>query len=79
MFGRTMMMYAFYVTTSQSGGEGQGDTQIDVGTDRQMKLIGQTGRPTGIETTHPIGLVFSRRRIQSEFLWENKYLNVFNR
>ena len=58
MFGRTMMMYAFYVTTSQSGGEGQGDTQAEVGTDRKTNLIGQTGRTMGIETTHLIGLGF---------------------
>ena len=35
-----MMNYAFYVTTSQSGGEEQGNTQTDVGTDRYMNLIG---------------------------------------
>ena len=37
-----MMKYAFYVTTSQSGGEVQGNTQTGVGTDRKMNLIGQT-------------------------------------
>ena len=36
---------AFYVTTSQSGGEGQGDTQTDAGTDIQMNLIGKTVKP----------------------------------
>ena len=33
-----MMKYASYVTTSQSGGEGQGDTQTNIGTDIQMGL-----------------------------------------
>ena len=62
-----MMKYKFYVTTSQSGGEGKGDTYTDIGTDIHTHIIGQTERPTGIETTHLIGLGFSRRRIQSEF------------
>ena len=46
----------FYSTTYQSGGEGQGNTQTEVGTDRQINITGQTGRPTGIETTHIIRL-----------------------
>ena len=45
-----------------------GDTQTDVITDREKNHIVQTGRPTGTETTHIIGLVFSQRIIQSEFL-----------
>ena len=32
------MKYTFNVTTYQSGGEGQGDTKTDVGTDRNMSL-----------------------------------------
>ena len=63
------MEYTFYVATSQRGGEGQGGIYTDVGTDRQTNLIGQAGRPTGIDTTHLIGLGFSWRKIQSEFLW----------
>ena len=39
-FGWTMMKYAFYVTTSQIEGGGQGDTHIDVRMDRQMNIIG---------------------------------------
>ena len=75
-FGQNMMKYDFYVTTYQSGGEGQGDTQTDVGTDRQTNLIGEIGRPTGIETPHPIRLGFSRRISQSEFWWEKLPLNL---
>ena len=41
-----MMKYIFYVTTSQNGGEGGGDTQTDLDTDRNMKLIGKIGRST---------------------------------
>ena len=48
-----------YITTSQSGGEGQGSTRKDDSTDKNMKLIGQTGIHSVIETTHPIGLGFS--------------------
>ena len=62
-----MMMYDFYVTTYQSGGGGKGGTQTDAKTDKHMNLIGHTIIPTGIDTTHLIVLVFSRRRIQSEF------------
>ena len=62
-----MMKYAFYVTTSKSGGEGQGDTQTEVGADINTNLIGETGRPMVIDTTHPIGLGFSQIIIQSEF------------
>ena len=62
-----MMKYNFYVTTSQSGGEDRGDTQADVGTDRQTNIIGKTVRTIGIETTHIIRLGFSQRRIQSGF------------
>ena len=43
-----MIKYAFYVTTSQIGGEGKGNTQTDVGTDRKTNLIGYTGRSTVI-------------------------------
>ena len=53
------MKYTFYVTTYQSGGEGQGDTQKDVGTYIKMNLIGHTDRPMGIKVTYPIGLGFS--------------------
>ena len=53
-FGLTMMKYAFYVTTSQSGVEGRDDTHIETGIDIQTKLTGQTGRPTGIDTTNLI-------------------------
>ena len=56
-----------YVTTSQSRVEGQGNTYTDVGTYIQTDIIGQTGRPTVIETTHLIGMVFSQRKIQTEF------------
>ena len=44
-----------------------GSTHTYIGTNIQKNLIGQTVRPTGIETTHLIGLGFSCRRIQSEF------------
>ena len=50
------MKYNFYVNTSQSGGEGKGDTHVDIGTYRYTNPIGQTDRLTGIETTHPIRL-----------------------
>ena len=62
-----MMKYAVYVTTSQSEDEGQVNTQIDVGIDIHTNLIGQTSRSTVIDTTHPIGLVFSQIIIQSDF------------
>ena len=42
-------------------GEGKGNTGPDNGTDRYMELIGYAGRPSGIETTHTIGLGFSQR------------------
>ena len=54
-----------YITTSQSRGEGQGDTQTDSGTDRLIYQIVHAGRPTGIDTTHPIILGFIPIRIQS--------------
>ena len=60
-----MMKYNFYVTTSQSGGEGKVNTYTEVMTDIQTELIVKIGRPKGIETTHSIGLGFSRRIIQS--------------
>ena len=69
-FGWNLMKYVFYVTTSQRGGEGQGDTHTYVSTDRHTNLIGKTGRPTEIDTTHQIELGFSWRRIQSEFWCE---------
>ena len=53
-----MMKYNFHVTTSQSGGEGQGNTQIDVGIVKQTNLIGYTSIPMVIDTTHPIILGF---------------------
>ena len=43
-----------YVTTSKSRGEGQGNTHTEFGTDIQTELTGQTGRPTGIDTTHTV-------------------------
>ena len=61
------MKYVFYVTTYQSGGEGQGNTHTDVGTDIQMNFIGHTYRPAVIEITYIIGMGFSRRIVQSEF------------
>ena len=62
-----MMKYIFYFTTSQIGGEGGFDTQTYVGTDRHTNLVGQTVRPTGIETRYLIILVFSWRIIKSYF------------
>ena len=47
------------VTTSQSVGEGQGNTHTDDWTDRQKNLIGQTCIISIIETTPQIGLIFS--------------------
>ena len=40
--------------------EGKGNTGIENGTYRQMELIGYTDRPSGIDTTHTIGLGFSQ-------------------
>ena len=54
-FGWTMMKYIFYLTISQSGVKWKGDKNAYAKTGRQMNLIGQTCRHTGIETTHPIG------------------------
>ena len=51
-----MMKYSFYVSTYQRESEGKGDTQPDVGIDRQTNIIGQTGRTPVIETTYLIGL-----------------------
>ena len=62
-----MMKYNFYVITSQIGVEEKGNTQEDVGTNIHMDLIVHTGKPTGIETTHPIRLGFSLRITQTEF------------
>ena len=57
-----------YVTTYQSGGEGQIDTQTYVRTDIQTeKYDRKYSRPMGIDTTNEIRLGFSRRRIQLEF------------
>ena len=53
------MKHAFYVTTYQSGGEVQGDTKEDIGTERHTDLIGHIGRPMGISNTHTVGLVFN--------------------
>ena len=64
------MKYNFYVTAYKSGGKGQGNTQTDTGTEIQKDLIGKTDRYKIIETTRPIGLVFSWRGIQLEYLWE---------
>ena len=40
-----MIKYAFYISNSQSGGEGQGNTQTDVEIDRQKKYY-KTDRHT---------------------------------
>ena len=61
-----MMEYGFYVSTSQSGGEKQGDIQIEAGIDWQMNLLVHTYRHTVIYTAHPIRLGFSQIIIQSE-------------
>ena len=61
------MKYDFYVTTYQKGGKEKGDTQTDVNTVGQTNLTIQTVIPMGIETTHPIGLGFIWRTIQSDF------------
>ena len=53
-----MIKYEFYVTPPQIGGEIQGDTHTDIEIDRHTNLIGQADRPTGIDATHPIGLLF---------------------
>ena len=45
-----MMKYAFYVTTSQSGGEGQGNIHPDPVKDIQMNITGNTGIHVVIET-----------------------------
>ena len=48
-----MMKYTFYVTTSQSGGEGQVDTQTYNGTDRQSNIYGTYRQTYGnIENTY---------------------------
>ena len=57
----------FYATNSQSGGEGKVDTHTEIGTDIHSNLIGQTGVPMEIDTTHLIRFGFSQRIIQSEF------------
>ena len=64
IFGLNIMKYTFHLTTTQIGDEGQVNTYIDIKTDIHMNLIGHTGRTTGIETKHPIGLGFIWRRIQ---------------
>ena len=43
-----MNKYAFYLAASQSGGEGKGNTQTDVGTDKQTNLMVQIGIPLGL-------------------------------
>ena len=58
--------YAFYAATYQSGGEGRGDTQKDIRTDREMNIIGQTSRSIEIDTMHIFRLGFSWRKIQSK-------------
>ena len=47
-FGLNMLKYDFYVTTCQSGGEGQVNTLTYIGKDRHLNLIGHTGKPMGI-------------------------------
>ena len=54
-------------TTPKSGGEGKSDTRKYYGTDIQTNLILQTGRPSRIDTTHPIIFEFSWIIIQLEF------------
>ena len=56
-----------YTTTSNSGGERQGNVCTDNRTYIHMDLIGHTGRPLVIETAHPIILVFSHIIIKSDF------------
>ena len=58
-----------YVSTYKIGIEGQGNTGTDYRTYIHMDIIGQAGRPLGIDTTHPIISVFIWIRIESEFLW----------
>ena len=41
-----MTKYVFYVTTYQSGGEGKGNTQTYVGTDRHTDKYYRTGMRT---------------------------------
>ena len=60
-----------YVTTSQSGGEGQDETGIDYRTYIWTDIIGHTGTPLEIESMHPIGLEFIQVRIQLDF-WLKK-------
>ena len=67
--GWTMINYSFYITTSQSGGEGKGNTQIDTRTDIHTNLTGHTGISMIIETINPIVLGFSQIRVQLEFWW----------
>ena len=55
-----------YVPTSQNGGVGQGNIWAHGRTDRQIYLIEQADRLSGIDTTHPTGLEFSRIRIELE-------------
>ena len=69
-FGWTMMKYTFYVTTSESGGESQGNTYADFRKYSYKNIIGHTCRPLEIDTTNLIILGFILRRTQSEFWWE---------
>ena len=68
---------SLYITTSQSGGKWQGNTRTDVKKYRQINLIVHTVRPSGIDITHSIGLVFSPIIIKS-YLWVENNLLFLN-
>ena len=59
-----MMKCAFYIATYQSGDEVQVDTHTYIGTYTQIDGPDSTGRHTGIDTKHSIGLGFSQIIIQ---------------
>ena len=60
------MKYAFYVTTSKSGGDGQVNTQIDVSTDRKTYELDRTYRQTYrniYHTSNWIGFLLDKNQI----------------
>ena len=61
-----------YVTTSQSGDAGKGNIRTYYETYIHTRLIRNKDRPSGIETPHPIILVFSMIRTQLDF-WRGNY------
>ena len=63
-----LVIICLYIATSQSGGEGQGDTFKYYGINRQTEIIVRTKRPLGIETTHPILILFIQIRIKLQLL-----------